>query len=177
MSQGFINSQSIALPLSVANGGTGVTSSDPVIQRVSTQTGAVATGTTAIPKDDTIPQNTEGDQYMSLAITPKNSANILKIEIVANVSASGAGEVITGALFQDSTANALAAQGIQAATATGIYPIVFTHTMTAGTTSSTTFNFRAGNTTGATTTFNGASGGRFYGGVNASSITITEYAT
>ena len=35
-------------------------------QIVATQTGAVATGTTTFPEDDTIPQNTEGDEYMTL---------------------------------------------------------------------------------------------------------------
>jgi hypothetical protein len=41
-----------------------------LLQVVNTTTGAVATGTTVMPFDDTIPQSGEGDQYMSLAITP-----------------------------------------------------------------------------------------------------------
>ncbi len=48
-----------------------------VVQVVNTQDGAVATGTTVLPWDDTIPQNTEGDQYMSLSITPTNASNKL----------------------------------------------------------------------------------------------------
>lgn len=148
--------------------------SGSVIQTVNTQTGAVATGTTTIPDDDTIPQNTEGDQYMSLAITPSNASNLLKIDIVANVSAS-AGTYMLGALFQDSTANALACGFGETISGVGWWvPIRFTHYMTAGTTSSTTFKFRAGTDTAATTTFNGRAAGRKYGGVLASSITITE---
>src|SRR5258708_5751039 len=46
-----------------------------VAQVVNTETGAVATGTTTLPGAvDTIPTNTQGDQYMSLAITPTNTS-------------------------------------------------------------------------------------------------------
>lgn len=149
--------------------------SNAVVQRVSTQTGAVATGTTTVPIDDTIPQNTEGDQYMSLAITPKATGNILKIEVTIFACHSvGAGHITT-ALFQDSTANALAA-GTHITPAVGAFiSTKFTHTMSAGTTSSTTFKVRIGSNAAGTTTFNGATGARFLGGVLASSIIITEY--
>ncbi|BCU95174.1 MAG: hypothetical protein CM15mV8_0180 [Caudoviricetes sp.] len=40
-----------------------------LLQQVHTQTGAVNTGTTIFPEDDSIPQNTEGDEYMTLSIT------------------------------------------------------------------------------------------------------------
>ena len=59
------------------------------IQTVNVQDGASTSGTTAIPQDDTIPQNTEGDEYMTLAITPVNSNSKLKIEVVANFSVGG----------------------------------------------------------------------------------------
>lgn len=146
------------------------------VQRVSTLTGAVATGTTVIPADDTIPQNTEGDQYMSLAITPKASANILVITVACNISAnSGEGPCV--ALFQDSTANALAAARGGVSINGQNFPAVvtFNHIMTAGTTSATTFKVRAGSTAAGTNTFNGSAGSRLYGGIMASSIVITEY--
>lgn len=148
-----------------------------VVQVVNTITGAVATGTTTMPFDDTIPQNTEGDEYMTLAITPKNSANKLKIEVIAQITVSLSGQWLAGALFQDSTAGALAAgwawSGTNNTAASGI---VFTHYMTAGTTSATTFKFRAGRSSNGTVTFNGAAGGRELGGIASSSITITEIA-
>src|SRR3990167_11416304 len=78
------------------------------VQVVNTQTGAVATGTTVLPNDDTIPQNTEGDEYMTLAITPTNASNKLRIEVVVQCSGSLLA-LAAMALFQDSTANALAA--------------------------------------------------------------------
>lgn len=144
-----------------------------VVQVVNTQDGAVATGTTAMPNDDTIPQNTEGDEYMTLAITPKSTTNKLKIEVVFNGAASG-DTYLSVALFQDSTAGALASAMGQIGGGGRPETIVFTHYMTAGTASETTFKVRAGSDSTATVTFNGFSGAGKHGGVIASSITITE---
>lgn len=150
-------------------------SATPFVQMVNFETGAVATGTTIIPQDDTIPQNTEGDQYMSLAITPTNAASLLLIDVTAVLSNSAvAGNSLIAALFQDTTANALAAAYDFQNTATGVMTVHFRHKMTAGTTSSTTFKVRCGGNGAGTTTFNGNGGSRIFGGVMASSITIME---
>lgn len=142
-----------------------------VLQVVNVQDGAVNSGATTIPDDDTIPQITEGDEYMTLAITPSNTNNKLKIEVTANVSIS-AGDFFGTCLFQDATANALA--GIYTYLAVNeCMAVTFTHYMTAGTVASTTFRVRIGGASG-TITFNGKSTARKYGGVLASSITITE---
>lgn len=169
--------------ISVTNGGGSITiaasgGSGKVVQVVNTQTGAVATGSTYIPDDDSIPQNTEGDQYMSLAITPTNASNILKIDVVFNGGCSEATRWTTVALFQDSGANALAAGREYNSVATAFATVAFSHYMTAGTTSATTFKVRAGgDINGASSmTFNGQGGSRKLGGVLASSITITELA-
>ena len=146
-----------------------------VLQIVNTQTGVVSTGSTTIPNDDTIPQNTEGAEVMLLSITPKSASNKLKIDVVVNLASAATGNVIA-ALFQDSTANALAAVAEYTATTNGNIRLVFTHFMTAGTTSATTFKVRVGCNNAGTVTFNGASGARLFGGVMASSITITEIA-
>lgn len=149
-----------------------------LVQVAMNQTGAVATGTTAIPADDTIPQITEGDQYMTQAITPTSAANLLEIEaVIARFSTSSGGTNNMGcALFQDATANALAATAADAsATAISISLPPIKHKMVAGTASSTTFKVRAGGSVGATTTFNGGAGARVYGGVLASSIYVREF--
>ncbi len=147
-----------------------------LLQRVSTVTGASATGTTVIPFDDTIPQNTEGDQYMTLAITPKSSTSILKISAQAVSSNGTAARNQAIALFQDSTASALAVANIFENVGTAMNTTSLLYTMTSGTTSSTTFKIRIGANNTGTTTFNGASGGRLFGGVSNSSITIEEYS-
>jgi hypothetical protein len=140
------------------------------------QTGTVATGAGTIPQDDTIPQNTEGDQYMSLSITPQNALSTLEIDVqFFGSTGTGGGNPIIVALFQDSTANALAAADQYQLTPNAITSVSLKHTMTAGTTSATTFKVRAGGTGAGTTTFNGFSAGRTFGGVIASRITIKEY--
>jgi hypothetical protein len=146
-----------------------------LLQTVSTETGAVATGTTIIPNDDTIPQITEGNEYMTCLITPKSATSRLIIEVVWTGSFNATGHFFA-ALFQDATANALAASGSYISTAVGLTTVHFKHVMTSGTTSATTFRVRAGSGGAGTTTFNGFSGTRTLGGVMASSIVINEVA-
>lgn len=144
------------------------------VQIVTTETGAVLTGLTVLPVDDTIPQSAEGDQFMSLAITPVNAGSTLVIDAVWNGTNGGAGGTAI-ALFQDATANALAVAFDGAANGAVMQAVSLRHKMTAGTTSATTFKIRAGNAAGSTTTFNGAGGSRQFGGVFASGMMITEY--
>ena len=149
---------------------------NPVVQIVNTNSGAVNTGTTTLPFDDTIPQITEGDQYMTLAITPKSTTNKLLI-IAVGYFASNATANFTMALFQDATANALNAAH-HTVGSDSIVPMTLVHYMAAGTTSATTFRIRAGNSASGTTTFNGSSAARKLGGILKSSITIIElYST
>ena len=143
-----------------------------VVQIVNVQDGDVATGTTNMPDDNTIPQNTEGTEFMTLAITPTSATNKLKIDVVWYGECSS--NMVAAALFQDSTAGALAAGQKDNGQGNLLSPIVFSHYMTSGTTSATTFKVRAGGIGGNTTTFNGESSARKLGGVCASSITITE---
>lgn len=149
--------------------------SGSVVQTVETQSGAVATGTTVIPQDDTIPQITEGDQYLSQAITPGNASNLLLITAVVNLSNNNGSPYIVVALFQDATANALCASqeapGAQAQVPTCI---TLRYYMTAGTTSSTTFRIRCGADGAGTTTVNGFNAARKLGGVLISSLSIQE---
>ena len=165
-------SNTITLPAETGTARTTV-STGTVLQVVNYQTGAVATGTTVIPFDDTIPQNTEGDEYMSLAITPKSATSklIIQVTVQATCSVTSWGNA---ALFQDSTANALAVAFGFTDAATSGHAVEFTHYMTSGTTSSTTFKVRAGVNGAGTMTFNGQAGARRFGGTLASSITIWE---
>lgn len=147
--------------------------SGDVIQVVNFQSGALATGTGIIPCDDTIPQITEGTEFMTLAITPTSATNKLKIEVVVMLGNSAGSQAFVAALFKDSDANALAMQTQFMATLGGFVNIHFVHFMTAGTTSPITFRVRCGGNNAGTTSFNGL-GTRFYGGAASSSITITE---
>lgn len=148
-----------------------------VVQVATTNYSAVATGTTILPYDDTIPQNTEGDQYMTQAITPKSATNHLLIEATCYITNSFAGtQDLSAALFQDTTANAIAVGFFTNSGGAGfVSGIKITYDMVAGTTSSTTFKVRAGASQAGTTTFNGAGGNRRFGGITISNIKITEY--
>lgn len=152
----------------------GVKRTGDIVQIAKYQTGEVVTGSTAIPHDDTIPQNTEGVEVFTLSITPQASANALIIDVVLDVYTNASGNLAV-ALFQDSNANALAVNNIYCTTSMS-QTLHLKHKMTAGTTSATTFKVRVGTSGGATITMNGVGGSRYYGGVAASSITITEVA-
>ena len=143
-----------------------------LLQTVSFETGAYATGTTVMP--NTLPTNTQGDQYMQLSITPRSATSRLIIEVVVLGGASAAA-ALSVALFQDATVNALAATGTYISAAGSLANISFRHVMTSGTTSPTTFKVRMGPTSG-TCAFNGTPGGQYYGGAAASSILIQEVA-
>jgi len=146
-----------------------------VVQVVSTQTGAVATGTTVIPYDDTIPQSGEGNEYMTRAITPKSATNILKIDVVIFLrNSKTSGQSMIAALFKDSDSDALASGFYRRSDSSDGFAICFTHYVVAGGTSEITFKVRAGGGDAGTTTFNGGAGARLLGGVMASSITIQE---
>jgi len=147
-------------------------------QTVSTMVVSSTSGSTTIPLDDTIPQNTEGNEFMTLAITPTSATTKLQIDVRIQVTNGTADIHMITALFQDSTANALAAAalGINNSGNNQNSPMSLTYVMTSGTTSATTFKVRSGATSG-TTYFNSRSGGRELGGVLTSSIVITEYET
>ena len=145
-----------------------------VLQVQNFQTGNVATGTTRLPLDDSIPQNSEGTEFMTLAITPTSATSKLRIEVLL-ICCYSADAVITSMLFQDNTANALACNyNWSGGSGTRNISMYLSHFMTAGTTSATTFKIRAGGDNAGTLTFNGRTGARQYGGTLASSITITE---
>lgn len=143
-----------------------------VIQSVTGTFATYSSTTTSIPDDDTIPQNTEGAEAVTVAITPTNTANLLRIRLQATLSASG-GQDATLALFQDTTADALSAAMGYIAAANVMTTISTVHEMAAGTTSETTFKMRYG-TAGGTCYINGDTSTRKMGGVMAATIIVDE---
>lgn len=149
-----------AVPTRIQLFGPGIALPGELIQVAEDVVTTASTGTTALPYDNTIPQNTEGDQYHSKAITPTSPANVLDIDC------SGFGSHATNsaygvALFQDSTAGALAAIAVGGGAATPV-GFVLRHQMRAETASATTFKVRMGGASGATFTHLGASGSGVY---------------
>lgn len=147
-----------------------------LVQRAYAERTTVGTGTTVMNDDDTLPQNTEGDEYLTLAITPTSATNRLRIEAEFHVSHSVAGRNIIMALFQDSTANALRASYVYNASSSlpSVNTIRLRHEMVAGSTSALTFKIRIGGGSAGTLTVNGGASARKLGGALISSITIDE---
>lgn len=151
-----------------------ISTSGKVAQIVISSTGAVATGTTTTPSDDTIPQNTEGNQYMSVTITPQSASSTLMVDCLGSFATDAGAANFTVALFRDSTANAVAAQMSRFINLNVPQPFPLSYVTTSGSTSSTTFSFRAGLAAAGTTTFNGASGARLLGGAMYSYCKVVE---
>lgn len=146
------------------------------IQHVRSEDGAVNTGTTTVPLDDTIPQFTEGNNLMSCAITPLSATS--KLLIMCNLMCSySVAATIIASLSVDGTGDALKTVAVNQATATGLVNISIIHMMTSGTTSALTYRVKVGGSTAGTITINGQSGARKFGGVAKSSIDIIEYSS
>ena len=155
-----------------------ITTSTPlsgsVIQRVFTNSTAIVTTATTMPYDDTIPQNNEGEEMLTRAITPKHAANLLMIAHVGVYTGTTASSG-TVALFQDSTANALAAVSVDVRSSNASATASLFYLVQAGSTSSTTFKIRAGSSSGSYAMNGQASGAtRLYGGVCYSGLMVME---
>ena len=154
-------------------GGTGV-----VLQIVEALSSTFASGTTTIPFDNTIPQNTEGQEFTqaALAVTPLNASSVLIIDFWAWVSliTSDTQTAIAG-LFVDSTASALMAGAVAAPNDDGPYLIHFSYKVAAASTSARTYKLRYGGPTSGSGSWgiNGAGAARL-GGVMKSGIRVTE---
>ena len=125
--------------------------------------------TTHLPSDDTIPQNDEGGEVITQAITAGATDNTFWI--FANIYAgTAANDTCTVALFKDSDAGAIAATAILDS---GHMTRTLVHKITTGSISQITFKIRAG-CTWADTYVNGGTTARLYGGVAATTLTIYE---
>lgn len=147
--------------------------SGKILQMVFVQDGEVDTGTIIVFDDDTIPQNTEGNEFMTLAITPLSATSNLVIEIVINIAGSSNSQIISS-LFVDSVADALVSSTVHTESMNQPLFLNFKHVVPSLSTSVRTYKVRAGMIDVGTVTFNGESGTRRFGGVLASSIVINE---
>lgn len=153
--------------------GAGVPLPGAVIQPLRTTSGALATGTTTVPVDDTIPQITEGDQYFSQAITPSSLCNVIEME-AQGFFASGGGGMVVMSLFQDAIANALATVASSLVSTVTVSELRLSYAAIPGQTSPTTYRIRAGSSAAGTTTLNGSAGARLFGGAFNSFLSVTE---
>lgn len=143
-----------------------------LIQSVASSYASNADLSTSIPADDTVPQNTEGTEILTQAITPVSASSVIEIEAVWNVSGASAA-LVTGALFVDSTAGALAASTSVPGATTLPAPGKLLYRESAGSTSARTYKLRIGPGSG-TVRLNGTTSGRLMGGTMKSWLVVRE---
>lgn len=132
-----------------------------------------AVGTIAVPRDDTIPQITEGAEFMSTVFTPKSANSVLQIDVKCFIAPSGVNWIVTS-LFRDDDVNALSSTAEYLAANTAVGHQTVRAFVALGNLTPRTFSVRAGGAGSETISFNGTLGVRDYGGALVSSITITE---
>lgn len=150
------------------------------------QTAASLDLPSTIPWDDSVPQITEGNEILTVTITPKKSANLLVIAGTVNwTEPSNHSDYFTVALFRDAGANAIAtavdgaSNGNGRCTGNAGYPQVcsmpFRFTTVAGSTAATTFRVRVG-LNGGNVVINRGYDARKLGGTLYSTLSVTEMA-
>lgn len=144
-----------------------------VAQMVVATTSTPASTTAIIPLDDTVPQISEGTEFITATITPTNASSTLIIEFDAWVSASSAIQSIY-ALFKDSNSSALQVQLATVPLNTFI-PIRLRWVVTAGSTSSQTYKIRVGPDRAATLyLLRWVSAASYFDTADSAVLTITE---
>ena len=162
------------LQFSSAQGRFNVAEGPKLLQQVNYQSGGMQTGTTIFPEDDTIPQNSEGSEFMTLAITPKSATSTLVMDVQVFYSQSVGTRSGTG-IFKDSDADALAFTSNFCDDATMMTNMHLNYSEVSGNTTARTYKVRCGNiATAGTFTFNGQSGARKFGGTILSTFRIIE---
>lgn len=141
--------------------------------------------TTALPYDNTIPQNTEGTEILTASITLKRSDSRVRVRFQGfglSVSSQGDdGKAWSAALFKDSTADALAAAATGPITsnqfsssAGGATPVVIEFEHAPGSVGPHEYKIRVGPVSGDTLRMNGDPAGRKFGGVAVSTLIVEE---
>jgi hypothetical protein len=145
-----------------------------LVQVVNATYNTYDTTTTTCGFDNTIPQISELEEFMTASITPTNTNNTLIVQFQAPVGMNSSSGPFIVAMFQDSTSNAIAVSST--AENSGNYSqtnhMTFIKTGSIGT-SSTTFKMRYGSD-GGTTAINGTSSAQLFNGCPTATLTIWE---
>ena len=127
---------------------------------------------TVIPADDTIPQITEGAEIINVVITPKSTANKVRVRFVVNCSSNAVANV-NAALFKDAVANALRAWTAVITSADWGFQIIGEYEDSPATVSTVTYRLRIGPNANIMY-LNGTSSSRQFGGVAGCTLVVEE---
>lgn len=163
--------------------GTASWQSGSVLQVVYAEVTIPMVGTGTIPFDNTIPQITEGYEFLTATITPKSASSYLLVEVNTMMSETvNHSDQLTGAIFRDSNPNAIVAAftdlswnsvSVGSANNYSDVPMVLRKRVASGSTASTTFRFRAGANAGPVE-INRFGGTQYLGGAIITTMTVTE---
>jgi hypothetical protein len=167
--------------VTVGNGlsltGTNLAVSGGVVQRVEATpfTTYSSDSSGSLPIDDTIPQKTEGNAYVSVSITPKSSTNRLVIKGIAHIGGNGA-DTVCVTLVDTAINDCLAAVVTTLGGANYHASVPIEHELEAGSTSARTYQLRIGAGAGKTFFVNGGTSTRLFGGKMGCRLWVEEIA-
>jgi hypothetical protein len=146
-----------------------------LIQRVKHETVSDSTISTTTPAYDTsVPQLSEGDQVFTYAFTPLSASSSIRISVHVTGDGSASSHLVL-ALFKNSDANAIAADGFYISNNAVPLQGQLYFEEASGSTSARTYSIRAGVSNG-TITINGSTGS-FGGSIRKSYLLIEEWVT
>lgn len=149
-----------------------------LVQRVYTISSSYSNSTAVIPYDNSIPTNSEGDEYITRTITPKALTNYLKVTFRSTVVASTTGNSAIAALRYD-TAAAIRATAVTIQHTGSQYDLCLEWeglvSDVQAALAELTFKVMVGVSSAMTIYFNGNAGGRLFGGVGASTLVVEEW--
>jgi len=137
--------------------------------------GSFASGTTQIPFDDTIPQNTEGTEFMKTNFVPLKIGSKIELNVKAFNTNSTQNVATLGALFKTGSTDALASNYQLGVLAEGGNILSIDCYDIPNSTNAIDYSLRLGGSNASTIYFNGLASGRRFGGNLASTIIIKEY--
>lgn len=161
-------------PINMQLLGPGVKRTGDIVQEVATVMGHVKTGTTVIPDDDTIPLAADGDSYIWATMSATSPVNRTDFTFVIGGAANSGGGFGTIGIIQSASTTYAAATRFRtdAADFTQIGALRFA-TVTYSTATLGWYG-RVGYAAAGTTTVNGLSAARKYGGRLATELIIRE---
>jgi hypothetical protein len=150
-----------------------INTKQPLVQYINNSTNSIVLINSDILKDNSVPQQSEGSEVLTATITPTNANNLLIIRanIYGTVTSASYLQI---ALFQDAIDNALAVSSFYSHAVGWGTKGILSWSMTAGTTSATTFKIRAGKEAGNSYINADAGGNSVYNGTYLSFLEIYE---
>ncbi len=131
--------------------------------------------TASIPTDNTVPQSNEGIEILAAVITPKSTANRLRIRISGIFSTNPFGALVWAIFLNPVSApNAIMAGAATPQGVNAMCDVAAESEISPGSTATQVITVRVGPSSGATLYMNGQSTGKLFGGVEAVRLTVEE---